>query len=253
MSLSEGVRRAAFAAWAASEGITKVGFNPVEAAGITIGRVWGVHDHHLVLLDREWSIWVAAQRSGAAGEAAPSAGEREAKIANERDRTVVARCVTAFDRAVAARGWLTQGRGPYEWDDDRFYAEFGHAIDEFRKALEPLRRIAIDMTNVPKDDSGVDGAKAAATTLIDGGEAWGPCRKCGERVLLEGGGYCQGLYCMSETTAPPATVDTPAPRVCQRCQGGGLVILSDVPGEGLICGGRCPCGARIGAPREGGP
>lgn len=321
MSLSEEGQRAAFAAWAASEGITKVGFNPVEAAGVTIGSVWGVRDHHLVLLDREWAIWVASQRSRATVEASPPAGEREAKIANERDRTVVARCVTAFDRAVAARGWLTQGRGPYEWDDDRFYAEFGHAIDEFRKAVEPLRRIAIDMTHVPKDDAGVADAKAAAGKLLAGGEEWGPCRKCGERVLVEGGGYRHGRYCASKATTrdadeafdldrlakaldalakrhdwaplfnapcqceahlearsvlaslarwfgeedadgihdehvdddaspPPATVETTAPSVCPKCQGGGLVILADVPGEGRICGGMCACGARIGNPKE---
>ncbi len=41
--------------------------------------------------------------------------------------------------------------------------------------------------------------------------------------------------------APPV-----APEACPRCHGGGLIILADVPGEGRICGGRCPCGARLG-------
>lgn len=226
--------RDGFIAWAATEGITNVVFGPVTAVGRTLGNVSGQRDYHLVLLDREWAIWCSSRttllsavgvRCGKCDATITVAGcacgsnfpvtatdpLRDARIANERDRTVVARCLNAFDRAVSARGWLTQGRGPYEWDDDRFYAEFGHALDEFRKAVEPLRRIGIDMTNVPKDDAGVAEGKAAATRLI----------------------------------AEPAVQP-----VCPKCRGGGMVILADLPLEGRICGGRCPCGAPIGTPKE---
>lgn len=33
---------------------------------------------------------------------------------------------------------------------------------------------------------------------------------------------------------------------CPKCQGGGIVILADLPGEGRIGGGPCPCGAKVG-------
>lgn len=29
---------------------------------------------------------------------------------------------------------------------------------------------------------------------------------------------------------------------CEKCEGTGIHILADVPGEGRICGGRCPNG-----------
>ena len=43
--------------------------------------------------------------------------------------------------------------------------------------------------------------------------------------------------------APVAAVSTPT---CPKCEGSGMVVLADVPGEGRIGGGPCPCGAKIG-------
>lgn len=134
-------QRAAFAAWAATEGITKVGFSPVTALGRTVGNVWGERDHHLVLLDREWGIWQASQAS--------------------RPRTAATGPGDLADRI------LTQAKDP---------------ASPLSKAL------------------------------------WGD---------------------------PPD-----APEACPRCRGGGLVILADLPLEGRICGGRCPCGASLGTPKD---
>lgn len=98
--------------------------------------------------------------------AADAEAVREALLANERDRTLVARALTAFDEAVNARSWLTQGRGPYEWDDDRFYAEFSAAVAEFRAAIQPLRVVGLDMSNCPRAVAAVAEARAQADAAI---------------------------------------------------------------------------------------
>lgn len=109
-------------------------------------------------------------RASLAQPVAPEAGSAEAMrvalLANERDRTLVAMAVAAFDKAVSARSWLTNGRGPYEWDDDRFYAEFGAALEEFRAAIQPLRALGTDMSNCPKADADVAEAKERAGSAI---------------------------------------------------------------------------------------
>src|SRR5260221_8449087 len=59
----------------------------------------------------------------------------------ERDRTEVARCALALERAVVSRAWMKDSRGSYLWDDDHFQSEFGQALDEIDAAIEPLKRI----------------------------------------------------------------------------------------------------------------
>jgi len=50
----------------------------------------------------------------------------------------------------------------------------------------------------------IDALRSALAHAARGeGEEWVPCRKCGAKVLAEGGGYCHGRYCAS--TPPPAT------------------------------------------------
>lgn len=67
----------------------------------------------------------------------------------EADRTKVAECMTAANRAIDGRYWLTEGRGPYEWDDDRYQAEFHAAAVEIKTALEPLTKIAANWSGCP--------------------------------------------------------------------------------------------------------
>jgi hypothetical protein len=67
----------------------------------------------------------------------------------EFDRTAVAASMTAANKAVDGRHWLTEGRGPYEWDDDRWHGEFYAAALEIKAALEPLTKIAANWAGCP--------------------------------------------------------------------------------------------------------
>jgi chromosome segregation ATPase len=77
----------------------------------------------------------------------------------EFDRTCVADRVTAIKKAVSSREWLTEGRGSYEWDDDKWHEEFAAAAKEILEALAPLERIAADWSNCPRDTESVARAR----------------------------------------------------------------------------------------------
>lgn len=77
----------------------------------------------------------------------------------ERDRTMVARGVTAVRRAIVAREWLRLGRGSYEYDDDRWRDEFGAAIEEIEEAINPLRAVAANLNDSPVDANDVADAR----------------------------------------------------------------------------------------------
>lgn len=74
-----------------------------------------------------------------------------ARQALEHDRSVVVDAVNEIKRAFDQRSWLLDGRGPYEWDDDRYRNEFRGAYDDLAKPIEVLRRIGRDWSNCPTD------------------------------------------------------------------------------------------------------
>lgn len=45
-----------------------------------------------------------------------------------RDKTGLAVALDRIRQEVAGRSWITEGRGPYEWDDDRYKEEAGDAL-----------------------------------------------------------------------------------------------------------------------------
>jgi|GEM_PF-3232789 len=45
-----------------------------------------------------------------------------------RDRTGLAEAIDRMVREAASRMWVTEGRGPYAWDDDRYKDEAGDAL-----------------------------------------------------------------------------------------------------------------------------
>lgn len=67
---------------------------------------------------------------------ATACGEREAsrkriadlEAALDRDKTGLAAALGRVREEVRARSWLLHGRGPYEWDDDRYKDEAGLAM-----------------------------------------------------------------------------------------------------------------------------
>lgn len=72
-----------------------------------------------------------------------------ARSVNERDRTRVADAIRGIETAIRQHEWLRLGRGSYEWNDDRWMEEFGAALDEIEKAMEPLRTMAADFDDCP--------------------------------------------------------------------------------------------------------
>jgi len=67
----------------------------------------------------------------------------------EFDRSAVADCVTAANKAVDMRHWLTEGRGPYEWNDDNWHDEFRQAAIEIKQAIAPMTAIAANWKDCP--------------------------------------------------------------------------------------------------------
>lgn len=77
----------------------------------------------------------------------------------EYDRSEVAGGIAAVENAIKGREWLREGRGCYEYDDDRWKDEFGGALDEIREALQPLRRIAKDWSDCPTEPDDIKQAR----------------------------------------------------------------------------------------------
>lgn len=69
----------------------------------------------------------------------------------ERDRTKAAEIISRARSTVASRSWLAEGRGSYTYDDETYQSEFGEAIREMLEALEPLKVLAADWSDCPKD------------------------------------------------------------------------------------------------------
>lgn len=89
----------------------------------------------------------------------------EAEAALERDRSIVAAHTTALFKAIEGRQGLLEGRGSYEWDDDRYRKEFGEALKEIEAPIERLRAIARDWTNCPTDPEKIKDARSSETEL----------------------------------------------------------------------------------------
>lgn len=77
----------------------------------------------------------------------------------ERDRAEVASAVHGVRSVLHGFGWLTTGRGSYEWDDERWKEEFGRAVDGALQKLEPLNVIARDWSNCPRTQEAVIAAR----------------------------------------------------------------------------------------------
>ena len=72
----------------------------------------------------------------------------------ERDRTKTAEVISTAREVVASRAWLAEGRGSYAFDDETYQSEFGAAVTEMLAALDPLRALAADWSDCPKDFQG---------------------------------------------------------------------------------------------------
>ncbi len=84
---------------------------------------------------------------------------KEAESAIEADRSVIADFVTRLNKAISSRFWLTEGRGSYEWDDDRYREEFHAAVTAINKVLAPMIKLAANIANSPKTSAEVVAAR----------------------------------------------------------------------------------------------
>jgi 8-oxo-dGTP diphosphatase len=105
--------------------------------------------------------WMKGQIETAFAEAYARAAVEDLQGALERERCLVADGITAIRKAVEGRDWLTEGRGPYAWNDDRWHFEFTAASQEILAALEPLKKVATDWHMCPTDAEAVKKARAA--------------------------------------------------------------------------------------------
>ena len=100
---------------------------------------------------------IAINRS-AAEEVRDVRAERDeaALFANELDRRNLHSIVSGIEAEITGRMWMIEGRGSYEWNDDKYRQEFGWAVKALQEKLEPLRKIASDLKNSPTKESGVE-------------------------------------------------------------------------------------------------
>ncbi len=84
---------------------------------------------------------------------------KKALAANERDRTRMHQVLRGIDEEITGRMWLLEGRGSYEWDDDKYREEFGWAVKALQEKLEPLRKIASDLKDSPTTQEAVEAAR----------------------------------------------------------------------------------------------
>jgi len=110
-------------------------------------------------------------QSQAAALAEATRERNEAFRANEHDRAVVSEVRGTFLAALARRSWLLEGRGSYEWDDDRWKAEFGEAVKELGEAIQPLEKIGIDWSLCPVGPDEIAEARIDWKSRADSAEA----------------------------------------------------------------------------------
>ena len=93
----------------------------------------------------------------------PRIAELEAVI--ERDRSLLAERVKTLQKVISLRDWLGEGRGPFDWDDDRWHDEFNGAATEIREAVEPLIQLAADLSNSPTKWEDIQKARQSSGSI----------------------------------------------------------------------------------------
>jgi hypothetical protein len=102
----------------------------------------------------------------------------------EFDRSAVADCITRANKELDSRHWLTEGRGSYEWDDDRYQAEFLAAGIAIKAALAPMTRIAADWSGCPVSSTDIAAARIDLQSKLDATTAQaGVLREAAQAVI----------------------------------------------------------------------
>jgi hypothetical protein len=80
----------------------------------------------------------------------------------EQDRTLVAQGLNVIKDAIRGHSWLRESRGSYSWDDDRWMAEFGMAIDDIEKDFPLLESVASNLNDSPIGEDILEARKPLA-------------------------------------------------------------------------------------------
>lgn len=81
----------------------------------------------------------------------------------ERERTAAMTWTERIGAAVRNHRGISQSRGPYEWDDDEYFKEFGAALDDIERALTRAVRDtnALSLADCPTTRAEVIAARTA--------------------------------------------------------------------------------------------
>lgn len=60
----------------------------------------------------------------------------------EQDAMDLWKITNAIKDEIKSRQWITEGRGPYEWDDDRYREEAGLAFDAILDLIQKVQHPA---------------------------------------------------------------------------------------------------------------
>lgn len=80
----------------------------------------------------------------------------------DRDRYIVAIGLGTIRKALDGHRWLLEGRGPYEWDDDRYRDEFTAWLENVETATGLLAKLAADLSDCATSEADVRAARDAA-------------------------------------------------------------------------------------------
>lgn len=80
----------------------------------------------------------------------------------DRDRYIVAIALGHIRKALDGHRWLLEGRGPYEWDDDRYREEFTAWLEDVEASTGLLAKLAWDKGGCTTDAVKVQEARKAA-------------------------------------------------------------------------------------------
>jgi hypothetical protein len=94
-----------------------------------------------------------------------------------RDKTGLAAALGQIRATVNGRAWVAEGRGPYEWDDDRYKAEAGDALRTVAEIAESALRSSGDLARMaanrgPARDSEERRELAAVVDRVREAGAW---------------------------------------------------------------------------------
>lgn len=95
----------------------------------------------------------------------------EARAANEFDRTTIIDARNAIHDEIVRRSWVLEGRGSYEWDDDRYRDEFKAALEAIGKPLEILQKLGINWAHCPTDSKAIAAARIDYKPRLEAAEA----------------------------------------------------------------------------------